>query len=79
MIEYRSRDSPGIDSRDQRLSTARATALLDKSTIWPQALQLKVGAMVMLISVSVLITTSFVYSLTMSEHGSECDRRHHPF
>lgn len=74
MVEYRGRDTPGRDSKNQKVTQERATCLLDERTLWPKTLQLKVGAMIMLICVSLLSIPSVVHSLTISEHGSECDR-----
>jgi hypothetical protein len=45
-------DQPGINSKGYSLSKEEATACLDRNTMWPKELEVKVGAMVMLITVS---------------------------
>ena len=45
-------DQPGINSKDFVLDQAQATEVLDRNTIWVRELSLKVGAMVMLVTVS---------------------------
>nr|XP_019009026.1 uncharacterized protein I206_05666 [Kwoniella pini CBS 10737]OCF47807.1 hypothetical protein I206_05666 [Kwoniella pini CBS 10737] len=43
-------DVPGITSQGYALDTARATHSLNRNTIWPQELELKIGALVMLLT-----------------------------
>lgn len=50
--EFRSFDVAGVDSRGHLLTHAQATSLLDRNTLWLSLLRLKVGAQVMLITVS---------------------------
>ncbi|KAK4687337.1 ATP-dependent DNA helicase PIF1, partial [Tremellales sp. Uapishka_1] len=42
-------DMPGVNSAGRHLSDGEATESLDKNTVWPKELSLKVGAMVMLV------------------------------
>ncbi|RXK40277.1 hypothetical protein M231_02391 [Tremella mesenterica] len=50
--EYLAHDAPGVNSKGYDISQADATAILDKNTIWVKELSLKVGALVMLVTVS---------------------------
>lgn len=43
-------DVPGRNSRGYNLTHAQASELLDRNTIWPKELQVKVGALVMLVT-----------------------------
>ena len=47
-----SRDLPGQNSKGFALDEGQAQDCLDRNTIWPQELSVKVGAMVMLVTVS---------------------------
>ena len=49
---YKAVDQPGVNSRGQELSTWDATESLNKNTIWPETISAKVGAFVMLVTVS---------------------------
>ena len=46
------RDLPGYNSKGFPLDEVQAQESLDRNTIWPQELSVKVGAMVMLVTVS---------------------------
>lgn len=41
-----------MNSKGWQLTPAEATVCLDRNTIWPQVLSIKIGAMVMLVTVS---------------------------
>ncbi|WVR08357.1 hypothetical protein IAU60_005412 [Kwoniella sp. DSM 27419] len=68
-------DLPGTTSAGHALDLAQATATLNRNTIWPEDLRLKVGALVMLIMDGVLVNGStgiVVDFMTLSEasqHG----------
>lgn len=49
---FEAQDIPGRDSQGRGLSPGEATELLDRRTTWPQELNLRVGAQVMLLTVS---------------------------
>jgi hypothetical protein len=49
---YNATDVPGVNSKGYRLDEKEATISLDRNTIWPAEIGLKVGAMVMLVTVS---------------------------
>jgi hypothetical protein len=55
-ISYRARDDGGEDNQGKTLSLQQATDLLDRDTVWPSEITLKVGAMVMLCVVSDFVT-----------------------
>jgi hypothetical protein len=50
--QYISSDVAGINSNGYKLTQNQATEVLNRNTIWPQELSVKVGAMVMLVTVS---------------------------
>jgi hypothetical protein len=49
---FEAQDLPGWDSQGRELSLGQATELLDRRITWPQELNLRVGAQVMLLTVS---------------------------
>lgn len=51
---FEARDHAGTDSQGRQLSEGQATDLLDRRLTWPPELNLRVGAQVMLLAVSVL-------------------------
>lgn len=51
-IRYEASDVPGLDQFGKKLSLKEATKLLNEDTRWPAVVDLKVGAMVMLVTVS---------------------------
>ena len=53
LLQYVASDAPGTNSKGYNLTQAQATEVLNRNTIWPQELSVKVGAMVMLVTVSV--------------------------
>ncbi|WWC65515.1 uncharacterized protein I303_108133 [Kwoniella dejecticola CBS 10117] len=68
--EYVAYDVPGITSQGYALDSIRATDSLNRNTIWPQKLALKVGALVMLVTDGVLVNGStgvVVDFMTISE------------
>ena len=52
MKVYQAHDLAGTNSKGFRLTPGQATECLDRNTIWVAELSVKVGAMVMLITVS---------------------------
>lgn len=50
--QYVSSDIPGTNSKGYNITEDQATEVLNRNTIWPQELSVKVGAMVMLVTVS---------------------------
>ncbi|GFZ43640.1 hypothetical protein JCM24511_01360 [Saitozyma sp. JCM 24511] len=48
---FEAQDIPGRDSQGRGLSPGEATELLDRRTTWPQELNLRVGAQVMLLTI----------------------------
>ena len=50
--QYHAKDTGGTNSRGFPVSVDEATRLLDRNTLWPKELKVKVGAMVMLVTVS---------------------------
>jgi hypothetical protein len=52
ILVYAAADIPGTNSKGYPLSLADATDSLNRNTIWPVEIGLKVGAMVMLVTVS---------------------------
>lgn len=52
--QYLSSDIPGTNSNGYSLTQNQASEVLDRNTIWPRELSVKVGAMVMLVTVSQL-------------------------
>nr|XP_019000033.1 uncharacterized protein I203_07567 [Kwoniella mangroviensis CBS 8507]OCF63494.1 hypothetical protein I203_07567 [Kwoniella mangroviensis CBS 8507] len=70
---FSSFDIPGVNSHGYPLEAKQATDCLNKNTIWPQDLELKVGALVMLVTDGVLVngsTGTIVDFMTLSEASS---------
>ncbi|WRT69352.1 uncharacterized protein IL334_006336 [Kwoniella shivajii] len=67
---FMSCDIPGVNSRGFALDDRQATESCNKNTIWAQELELKVGALVMLVTDGVLVngsTGTVVDFMTLSE------------
>jgi hypothetical protein len=52
IVIYTAADVPGINSKGYKLNQVEATESLNRNTIWVPDLAVKVGAMVMLVTVS---------------------------
>jgi hypothetical protein len=57
-VIYTAVDTAGVDNKGYHPSDDQATRFLDSNTSWPGEVELKIGAVVMLVTVSIITYSS---------------------